>query len=122
VACPQRGHERFQVRLTGQAGVERVEEPGRTEQEPGCGCAALLVSGDLAAQVLGLCGAKRVRRAGPGGRQQSQCCIEGTRVVLGLRPREHPLRPASRVGRQQRRTLTERSRAVLGNTAPPCRI
>ncbi len=67
VPCPHRGHERFQVRLAGQAGIQRVEEPGRAEQQPGHSGAALLVSGDLAAQVLRLCGAQRVGRAGPGG-------------------------------------------------------
>jgi len=90
-------------------GVERVEEPGRAEQEPGRG-GALLVKGDLAAQVLRLCGAQRVGRAGPGRDQQPLCRIEGTRVALGLRRREHPLRTANQVGRQQRRALQERGR------------
>ncbi len=97
------------MRLACQADVERVEEPGRAEQQPGRGT-ALLVKGDLPAQVLRLRGAQRVRRAGPGNDQQPQCRIEGTRVALGLRRREHPLRTANRVGGQQRRTLAERGR------------
>jgi len=107
------------VRLAGQAGVERAEQPGRAEQERWRGGAALLVKGDLPAQVLHLCGAKRVGRAGPGSDQQPQCRIEGTLIVLDLRRGEHPLRPAGRVGCQQCRTLQERRRggeaaAVLG--------
>ena len=70
----------------------------------------MLVKGDLSAQVLGLGGAQRVGRASPGRDQQPQRRIESTPVVLGLRRREHPPRPAGRVGGQQRRTLTERGR------------
>jgi hypothetical protein len=109
-ARPHRGHERFQVRLAGQAGVQRLEEPGRVEQDLGRVGAALLVKGDLPAQVLHLRGGQRVERAGLGHHQQFQCRIEGTRLVFGPRRREHPLRPASRAGGQLRSTLQERSR------------
>jgi hypothetical protein len=117
VARPHRGHECFQVRLAGQAGVERVEQPGRAEQEPGCGGAALLVKGDQPAQALHLCGAQRVRRSGPGRDQQRQSRIEGTRVMLGLRRGQRPPGPSRRIRRQRRGPLQERRR---GGQAAAC--
>ena len=41
----------FRVRLAGQGGVQRLEAPGRTDQQPGRLGGASLVEGDLPAQV-----------------------------------------------------------------------
>ena len=81
VAGPDRGPERLQVRLAGQAGVERLEAPGRAEQQPSSVAAASLLQRDLPAQVLHL--------GGPTGRRAA-------------RPRPRPAVPVPRRARRRR--------------------
>ena len=64
-ARPHRGHERLEVRLARQVGVERLEASGRAEQQPSGVAAALLLQRDLPAQVLHLGGLQRRRAALP---------------------------------------------------------
>ena len=98
------------MRRAGQPGVDRLEAPGRAEQQPGRVAAAALVKGDLPAQQLHLRGLQRVERIGLDGDQQPQGRIQRAGVAFGPRRREQPLRPARRVGGQQRRALQERGR------------
>jgi len=105
--------------LAGQADVERLKAPCRAEQQPGGVGAAALVKGDLPAQVLHLGGPQLIQRAGLDRDQQPQRRIQCAGVAFGPGRREQPLRPARRVGRQQRRTFQERGRrgqpaAILG--------
>ena len=92
------------------AGVERLEAPGRAEQQPGRVAAAALVQGDLPAQVLHLRGLQLVQRAGLDRDQQPQRRIQRASVAFGPGRREQPLRPATGIGCQERRTLQERGR------------
>ena len=120
VARPHRGlPEGLQVRLTGQAHVERLEAPGCAEQQPGGVGAAALVEGDLPAQAFHLSGAQLIQRAGLDRDQQPQRRIQRAGVAFGPGRREQPSRPAYRVGCQQRRTFQERGcrgqpAAILG--------
>ena len=60
------------MRLARQAGVERLEAPGRAQQQPGGVAAAALVIGDLSAQALQLGRLQRVKRPGLDRDQQPQ--------------------------------------------------
>jgi hypothetical protein len=123
IAGHQRGSERIQVHLAGQAGIERLKQPGRAQQQPGCVAAAVLVRRDLAAQALHLRGLVRVQRSGLGRDQQPQRRIRLPGLAFGPGRGQQPLRPAAGLGGQQRRPLQERGRrgqppAVL---RPACR-
>ncbi len=93
-----------------QVGVDRLEAPGRTEQQPIRVAAAPLFKSDLPAQALHLGGLQRIQRAGLDRDQQPQCRIQGAGIAFGSRRLEQPPRPADRVGCQQRRALQERGR------------
>ena len=110
VAGPDRGHERLQVCLAGQAGVEWLEAPGRAEKQPSRVAAALLLQRDLPAQLLHLRGAERVERAGLDRDQQAQCGVERAGVALRPGRRQPAPGPAGGLGRQRRRAFEERSR------------
>jgi len=60
--------------------------------------------------VLHFRGLQRTQRAGLDRDQQPERGIQRARVAFGPRPRQEPLRPANRIGRQDRRPLQERGR------------
>ena len=115
VTGENRGPERLQVRLAGQRGVERLEQQGRAEQEPGRVASATLVEGDLAAQALLLCGLQRVQRPGHGRGEQPKRRVQRAGVAHGPGGREQPLRPAGRVGVSS----AARSRNAAAAASPP---
>ena len=110
VAGPDRGPERLQVRVAGQAGVERLQAPGRAEQQPSSVAGASLHQRDQSAQVLHLGSRQRVERPSLDRDQQSQCRVKRAGGALGPGGREQAPGTASGSGRQHRRALQERGR------------
>ena len=86
VAGPDRGHQGVQMRRAGQVGVDRLEAPGRAEQQPIRVAAAPLFKGDLPAQALHLRGLQRIQRAGLDRDQQPQRRIQRPGVAIWPAP------------------------------------
>ena len=107
--------ERLQVRLARQPGVERLQPPGRAEQQPGRVARAVLVKGDLPAQVLHPRGPQGVGRTGLNLNQQPQRRIQRAGVTFGPGGRKEALRAAGAFGCQYRGALQKRGR---GGQAP----
>jgi hypothetical protein len=91
-------------------GVQRLEPPGRAEQQPTGVAGSSLVKCDLSAQAIQLCGPQRVRWPGLDRDQQSERRVERAGVEFGPGRREQALRPAAGSGRKHRRALQERGR------------
>ena len=98
------------MRLAGQTHIDRLELPGCAEQQPGRVAAAVLVEGDLTAQAFHLRGLACVHRSGLGRDQQPQRRIQLTSPAFGPGCGQQPVRPAHRVGGQQRGPFQERAR------------
>jgi DNA-binding CsgD family transcriptional regulator len=115
-AVPHRGQQHLQVRLARQAGVDRLEPSGRTEQQAGCSAGAALVKGDLPAHAVGLRDQQLIQRLRLGCDEQPQCRIQRTGVTFRPGRRNLPLRAANRVRRQHCRVFEERGRRGQATT------
>jgi len=71
VAGPHRGPQRLQVRVAGQASVERLQAPGRAQQQSSGVAGASLHQRDQSAQMVHLGGSQGVKRPSLGRDQQS---------------------------------------------------
>jgi hypothetical protein len=91
------GGQRVQVCLACQPQVERLELPGRLQQQRGCVTAAAGGERDLAAQQVRPGPPELIRRPSLRGGQQCWGRIERAGLVLGLRRGQRPLRPLRRV-------------------------
>ena len=109
-AREQRGGQRLQVGLARQPHVERLELPGRLQQQRGRVAAAAGRERDLPAQQIGPGALKLVQRPGLGRGQQRQRRIERAGLILGLSSGQRPLRPPRRLERQRDGALKERGR------------
>ena len=79
---PHRRAERLEVRHARQLGVERLEAPGRADEQPRGLADAALVEGDLPPQLLDLRGLQRVDRPGLDRGEQLQRRVERAGVAL----------------------------------------
>ena len=89
-------------------GVERVQAPGRADEQPRRLAGAALVERDLAPQLLDLRRLQRVDRAGLDRDQQLQRRVERAGVVLRSRRGEQAARAGRGFGRERGRGLEER--------------
>ena len=121
-ADEQRGGERLQVGLPGQADVQGLELPGRAEHERGRVTAMTRGERDLRAQQVAAGALQFIKRPGLGHGQQAERGVECASPELGLRRSQRPLCAARRVERQpggplQERGLRRETTAALG---PAC--
>jgi hypothetical protein len=85
VTDEQRRRERLQQRLPREPGVERLEAPGRSEQQRRALAAADRGERDLGEQLLGPCTLELVERPRLRRRQQPLRLVERAGLVLGVR-------------------------------------
>ena len=109
-ADEQRGGERLQVGLAGQPDVQRLELPGRAEQERGRVPAMTGGERDLRAQQVAAGTLQFIQRPGLCHGQQAERGVRCASPVPGLRCGQRPLRAARRVERQPGGLLQERGR------------
>ena len=105
------------MRLAGHRGIERLEAPGRIEQQSRSVAAARALERDLRAQPLQPRALKLVERGKLGGRQQLERRVRGPGIELRLRGGQGPPAPLRRIGGQLRRARQERrsrGRAAAG--------
>ena len=88
-------------------GVERVESPGRADEQPGRLAGPALVERDLTAQLLDLRRLQRVDGAGLGRDQQLERVVERSCVPFRTGRGEQAARPGAGLGGEHRRVLEE---------------
>jgi hypothetical protein len=99
VAGPHRGPERLQVCVAGQASVERLQPPGRAQQQPSSVAGALLHQHDQSAQLFHLGSRQSVKRPSLDLDQQAQCRVQRAGIPLGPGRRQQAPGTASGLGR-----------------------
>ncbi len=109
-AGEQHGGERFQIGLTREPRIERLEPLGGLEQQRRSVATAAQRERDLTTQQVDLGALELVQRSGLCDRDKSERRVERAGLVLGLGRGERSPRPARRLGRQHGGTLQERGR------------
>lgn len=92
--------DRVPVRLTGEPGVERLQSPGRFEQQRQAGAGAVGRGHDPSAQQNRPCGSEVVEGTQLGRPRQFPRGVESAGLVLGLCRRQRPGSTTRGVGRQ----------------------
>ena len=96
----ERSRERLEVGLARERRIQRLEPPGRLEQQRRSVAAARHRERDLRVQQLGTGSLELVQRPRLRHRQQPQRRVGRAGLVLALGGEERTLRPAPRIGRQ----------------------
>ena len=107
VRGPDGRADRLEVRGARHPHVQRLQTPGRADEQARRVAHAPLIERNLAAQVLGLRGLQGRQRAGFGRTQQLQCGIQPAGDALRARRRQKARRASARLGRERRGALEE---------------